>query len=229
MFYVCWANFSVKHEFKNKPTSDKKRHFSSRVLLKATMGPISTPKVVENGIILKPFAPRIDPEEPLWRSKGAQRFHCEGIGRLKWSPKAHFDGFGVPRCPKKLYCYYTDAKTWPQGFHFEGFGLDFAYSHVFFECVCVTFQFFTVFVFFLVLRCCRCSHPAQASGANPDRPLAGASNSSKTNVTNRNQHHLQNQHHQQNQTQQASSALPGEPSRTSGTSRSQCYQQNQCH
>ena len=94
---------------KTIPNLTKKRHFSSGVLFIATMGPISTPKVVEKGTILRPFAPPIDPKEPLWRSKGAQRSHCEGLGRLKWSPKAHFDGFGVPRCPKKLHFYYTDA------------------------------------------------------------------------------------------------------------------------
>ena len=140
VFLSCFSyTFNAKNEVNNDTKSHKKLHFSSGVLFIATMGPISTPKVVEKGSILRPLAPPKDPKEPLWRSKGTQRSHCEGLGRLKWSPKAHFDGFWVPRCPKKLNFYYTDAPNWPQGFNFEGFGLDFAYSRVFFECVCVIF------------------------------------------------------------------------------------------
>ena len=98
----------------------------------AIMRPTSTPKVVEKGSILRPLASQKGATEPLWRSKGSHRFHCEGPGRLKWCPKAHLDGFGVPRCPQKLHFYVTDAQNWPQGLHFEGFGLQFVYSNLFF-------------------------------------------------------------------------------------------------
>ena len=162
------SKFSVKNEVKNSPKSDKKRHFSSGVLFIATMGSIGTPKVDQKGTILRLLASQKGAKGPLGRSKGAKTSHCEGPGRLKWSPKAHFDVFWVPRCPKKLHIYHTNAPNWPQGFHFEGFGLDFAYSHVFFECVCVTCLLLQ-FSFFLVLRCGRCSHPAQASLAKPRR------------------------------------------------------------
>ena len=138
------------------------------MLFIAAMGPISTPNVVQTGSILRPLASKKDPKEPLWRPKGAQRSHCEGFGRLKWCPKAHFDGFGVPRCPQKLNLYDTDAPNWPQGFHVEGFGPQFAYSNVFFVCVCVIYLLLQFSFDFFVLRCCGYSHPAQASGANPD-------------------------------------------------------------
>ena len=173
------------------------------------MGPISTPKVIEKGTILRPLAPPIDPKEPLWRSKGAQRSHCEGLGRLKWSPKAHFDGFGVPRCPKKLHFYYTDAQNWPQGLHFEGFGLDFAYSHVFFECVCVTFLLFTVFVFF---------GTAMLSLQPPSTGIRSKS-----------------RHHQQKPTTAAKQMLPAEPASPAKTGTASIIgttrriQQNQHH
>ena len=81
----------------------------SEALFIATKGPVSTPKVVEKGAFLRPLAHQKDSKELLWPSKGAQRSHCEGHGRLNWSPKAHFDGFWVPRCTKKLHFYYTDA------------------------------------------------------------------------------------------------------------------------
>ena len=92
---------------------------------------------------MRPLASKKDPKEPLWRPKGAQRSHCGGFGRLKWCPKAHFDGFGVPRCPQKLNLYDTDAPNWPQGPHFEGFGPQFADFNVFFDCVCVIFCIFS--------------------------------------------------------------------------------------
>ena len=155
------------------------------------MGPISTPKVVEKGSILKPLAPPKDPKEPLWQSKGARRSHSEGLGRLKWSPKAHFDGFWVPRCPKKLHFYYTDASNWPQGFNFEGFGLDFAYSIVFF------FGFYSFRFFWywdVIAAATQHKHQEQIQ-----TPPAEANISSNTNVTSSSQHHLQNQHHQQKQ------------------------------
>ena len=103
------------------------------------MGPISTPKVVEKGSILRPLASQKGAKGPLWRPKGAQTSHCEFPGRLKWRPKAHLDGFWVPRCPKKVLFYDTDAQNWPQGFHFERFWPQFVYSKVFSECVCVMF------------------------------------------------------------------------------------------
>ena len=131
--------FSAKSEVKNDTKSNKKHHFSSGVLFIATMGPLSTPKINQKGSILRPLAPQKGAKEPLWHPKRAQRSHCEGPGRLKWCPKAHLDGFGVPRCPQKLHLYATDAQNWPQGFHFERFWPQFVYSKVFFECVCVMF------------------------------------------------------------------------------------------
>ena len=194
------------------------------------MGPISTPKVVEKGTILRPFAPRIDPKEPLWRSKGAQRSHCEGLGRLKWSPKAHFDGFGVPRCPKKLHFYYTDAQNWPQGLHFEGFGLDFAYSHVFFECVCVTFLLFTVFVFFGTamlslqppstgIRSKSRHHQQKPTTAAKQMLPAEASIICRTSITSKTRHSKHHRHYQ------ANPAKPASHADASITSRSQRHQQ----
>ena len=103
------------------------------------MGPLSTPKVVQKGSILRPFASQKGATEPLGRPKGPQIFHCEGPGRLKWCPEAHLGGFGVLRCPPKLHLYVTDAQNWPQGFHFERFWPQFVYSKVFFECACVMF------------------------------------------------------------------------------------------
>ena len=82
---------------------------------------------------------------------------------------------------------------------------------------------FTVFIFLhndVVAAATQHKHQEQIQ-----TPLAEANNSSKTNVTSRSQHHLQNQHHQQNQAQQASSALPGESSKTSITCRREHHQQ----
>ena len=95
------------------------------------MGPLSTSNVDQQGPILRPLASQKGAIEPLWRPKGPQRFHCEGHGRLNWCPKAHLDGFGVPRCSQKLLFYDTDAPNWPQGPHFEGFGPQFVYFNVF--------------------------------------------------------------------------------------------------
>ena len=78
----CFSNTSsAKNEVKNDTKSDKKRHFSSGVLFIATMGPLSTLKVVQKGSILRPLASQKGAKEPLWRPKGSQRFHCEGPGR----------------------------------------------------------------------------------------------------------------------------------------------------
>ena len=178
VFLSCFSDtFSAKNEVKNDTKPDKKRHFSSGVFFIATMGPLSTPKVVQKGSILRPLAPQKGAKEPLWHPKRAQRSHCEGPGRLKWCPKAHLHGFGVPRCPQKLHLHASDAQNWPQGFLFEGFGPQFVYSNVFFECVNVFLCFYSFH--FFAQRCRRCSHPAQTSGANP-------------NTTSRNQQQQQN-------------------------------------
>ena len=83
IFMMCLINFNVKNEIKNDPQSDQQRHFYSGVLFIATMAPLSTPKVVQKGSILRPLAPQKGAKEPLWHPKRAQRSHCEGPGRLK--------------------------------------------------------------------------------------------------------------------------------------------------
>ena len=95
----------------NDPTNDK-QHFSSGAFFIAAMGPLSTPKVVQKGPILRSLASQKGAMEPLLAPPKTQRFHCEGPGRLKWCPEAHLGGFGVPRCPQKLHLYATDAQNW---------------------------------------------------------------------------------------------------------------------
>ena len=216
LFFTCFGPILLtKLRSKIDQNLPKKHHFSSGVLFVATMGPISTPKVDQKGSILRPLASKKDPKEPLWHPKGAQRSHCEGFGRLKWCPKAHFDGFGVPRCPQKLHFYDTDAPNWPQGPHFEGFGPQFVYSNVWFWVfLCDFFSAFTVFVWFFVLRCCRCSHPAQASGANPD-------------TTSRSQQQQQNKCYQQKPASSAEPASPAKPDTASIIGTTRRTQQNQ--
>ena len=123
VFLSCFSNtFSAKNEVNNDTKSDKKQHFSSGVFFIATMGPLSTPKVDQKGSILRPLASQKGAIEPLWRPKGPQRFHCEGPGRLKWCPKAHLDGFGVPRCPQSFIFMLRMPKTGPKASILKGLG-----------------------------------------------------------------------------------------------------------
>ena len=79
------------------------------------------------------------PECLPWNNIFSTCDHLCAKRSLKWCPKAHFEGFGVPRYPPKLHFYDTDAQNWSQGLHFEGFGPQFAYSSVFLVCFCATF------------------------------------------------------------------------------------------
>ena len=82
-----------------------------------------------------------------------------------------------------------------------------------FECVCVIFLLLQ-FSFCLVLRCCRCSHPAQASGANPD-------------ITSRSQQQQQNKCYQQKPASSAEPASPAKPDTASIIGTTRRTQQNQ--
>ena len=82
-------------------------------------------------------------------------------------------------------------------------------------CLC-DFSAFYSFRFFLVLRCCRCSHPAQASGANPDH-------------TSRSQQQQQNKCYQQKPASSAEPASPAKPGTASIIGTTRRIQQNQHH